>query len=137
MRDCLFTNQKEQIEFFNREIRTLWKILIVFNSSYLLRGIWDQMSSPYMPEYYMMMLNIATGLAFDCFPVSCLIYFHYRNFKTKNSAKKTKKSSRAADKKSFRNQNEVNDEIVETRSPMAKSTHVYVSDTNSINMVTM
>ncbi len=45
MRDLLFVNQKDQIDFFNKEIRTLWIILIAFNSSYLIRGLWDQFTS--------------------------------------------------------------------------------------------
>jgi hypothetical protein len=41
MRDHLYVNETEQKDFFNKEIRTLWVILIVFNSTYLLRGLWD------------------------------------------------------------------------------------------------
>ena len=89
MRDCIFTDQTQQVEFFNREIRTLWVILITFNCSYLLRGIWDQVTGPILPQYSIMMLNICTGLLFDCFPVSMLLYFHYRNFKSQSKSKQS------------------------------------------------
>lgn len=72
--------QKEQLNFFKKHICQLWMILIVFNTSYLMRGIVDQMPSDYMPEFKSMMLNLVSGLCFDCFPVSFLLYFHYRNF---------------------------------------------------------
>lgn len=55
--------------------------MIVFNSSYLMRGIVDQMHANYMPNFTSMMLNTMSGFCFDCFPVSFLLFFHYRNFK--------------------------------------------------------
>ena len=85
MRDFLFSSQMEQRDFFNREIRTLWIILVAFNITYLIRGLWDQLTSQYLRNYTLMVFNIILGLIFDCFPVTLLLYFHYRNFKVKST----------------------------------------------------
>lgn len=75
----------EQRDFFNREIRTLWIILVAFNITYLIRGLWDQLTSQYLRQYTLMVFNIILGLTFDFIPVTLLLYFHYRNFKVKST----------------------------------------------------
>ena len=46
MRDHVFKDDPEQRHVFDREIRTLWCIMTVFNFTYLLRGIWNQLHLP-------------------------------------------------------------------------------------------
>ena len=58
----------------------LWTVLGVFSVSYLIRGIWDQLSDQFLKSYALMLWSVAGGVVYDCIPVSLLLYYHYRNF---------------------------------------------------------
>ena len=82
VRNVMFKDpsESEQRNLFDKEINTLWLILGVFNFTYLLRGIWDLVQMP-QGSYAKLVLQIILGLFFDCFPVTLLLIFHYRNFR--------------------------------------------------------
>ena len=84
VRDFLYSSQMEQRDFFNHEIRKLWIMLVAFNITYILRGVWIQMTTEFLRNETLMILNIVLGLTFDFIPVTLLLYFHYRNFKVKS-----------------------------------------------------
>ena len=86
VRDFLYSSQTNQKDFFNHEIRKLWIILVAFNVTYILRGLWMQLTTGYLRNETLMIFNVVLGLIFDFVPVTLLLYFHYRNFKVKSTA---------------------------------------------------
>ena len=70
-------------EFFNKEIRVLIVILVIFSSTYILRGIWDIKMSPALHTFGGMLNALFIGLICDLGPVMMLMFFHLKNFKMK------------------------------------------------------
>ena len=68
---------------FKREIRALLAILIIFCSTYLLRGIWDLKTNPASEAFTMMMESFSIAILCDFIPVMFLLVFHYKNFNAK------------------------------------------------------
>ena len=68
---------------FDREIRTLLAILVIFSSTYMLRGIWDLMLKVNFAHFGGMLGQLLVGLGCDFAPVFLLMVFHYKNFRTK------------------------------------------------------
>lgn len=55
VRDVMFQDHDDQRKVFDKEIRTLWVILGVFNSTYLIRGLWNQLDLA-QDKYYKLVL---------------------------------------------------------------------------------
>ena len=72
---------------FKREIRALLAILIIFSSTYLLRGIWDLKVDIDSGAFDMMIESFSIWLLCDFVPVMFLLVFHYKNFHKKVVAK--------------------------------------------------
>ena len=58
----------------------LFLILGVFNTSYLLRAIWDQNYSEDSDEFYAITSELLLGLVWDFLPVMLMMILHYKNF---------------------------------------------------------
>ena len=70
----------EQKKIFNSEINTLVMILIIFSSSYLLRGFWNEILSESSRAFAKLTTQVVAGLIFDCVPIMFLLIYHLRNF---------------------------------------------------------
>ena len=75
-----------ELKLFTGEIRTLFLIMLMFTSTYLARALWDAFQQPTGTSFESMAGSIWLSLAFDFFPVSLLMYLHYRNFTVKSEA---------------------------------------------------
>ena len=58
----------------------LFLILGVFNTSYLLRAIWDQNYSKDSDKFYAITSELLLGLVWDFLPVMLMMILHYKNF---------------------------------------------------------
>ena len=74
----------EQNKIFNSEIKTLVVILVIFCSSYLVRGVWNNILSENRQAFGKLMIQLLAGLIFDCIPIMFLLIYHLRNFNTKS-----------------------------------------------------
>ena len=66
----------------------LFLILGVFNTSYLLRAIWDQNYSRNSNEFYALTSELLLGLVWDFLPVMLMMILHYKNFTIKEQTVK-------------------------------------------------
>ena len=71
---------------FNKEIRTLLAILVIFSSTYMARGFWDILASEEFDESSGMRGQLLIGICCDFAPVVLLMLFHYKNFRKKNAS---------------------------------------------------
>ena len=76
---------------FDKEIRTLLAILVIFSSTYMLRGIWDLMLEVNFSHFNGMLSQLLVGLGCDFAPVFLLMVFHYKNFRIKKDKDWTNK----------------------------------------------
>ena len=75
--------QKSSHAEFHREIVNLTWILILFDLSYVCRGIYDYYLFSTL-EYYKLagaIVNIMCPAFFDFMPMTLILFFHYRNFR--------------------------------------------------------
>ena len=68
-------------EVFNREIRALVTILIIFSSTYMLRSFWDFFSSTTPSPFVGTLVGFGVGLICDFAPIMFIMVFHFKNFK--------------------------------------------------------
>lgn len=66
---------------FDKEIKILWVILSVFSFTYLIRAVWDTMTSELYKSYALMVSAMSLTLLWDFAPVMLLLIFHYRNYR--------------------------------------------------------
>ena len=78
-RDQISTSQNDE-ESFNREIRALIAILIIFSSTYMLRGAHDQMVIVDAGEFVATLEGLVIILICDFAPLMVLLVFHFKNF---------------------------------------------------------
>ena len=71
-------------EFFNREMCELLAVLIIFSSTYILRGSWDIKMTSNLTEFWGMIESLSIGIICDFAPVMLLLVFHFKNFYKKN-----------------------------------------------------
>ena len=58
-------------------------ILVIFSSTYMLRGIWDLMLTVNFAHFSGMLGQLLVGLICDFAPVVLLMLWHYKNFRVK------------------------------------------------------
>jgi len=80
-------------EMFKNEIKTLTIILFAFSFSYMLRLILDLTLAPWMLDkfqkdyyssnyfFYLSLYQILTAYVYDLIPISCILFYHVRNFR--------------------------------------------------------
>ena len=75
--------QKSSHAEFHREIVNLTWILILFDLSYVFRGIYDYYLISTLTLYKLAgaIMNIMCPAVFDFMPMTLILFFHYRNFK--------------------------------------------------------
>lgn len=68
---------------YDREIRTLYVILGVFNATYLIRAVWNYYLAVYAgpTNFWWLILALTNSLLWDFIPCMMMMMFHYRNFK--------------------------------------------------------
>ena len=72
-------------DVFNKEIRALLAILVIFSSTYIVRGVWDLNWSADLTTYTLMISSLFIGLICDFGPITLLMVFHYKNFNQKQT----------------------------------------------------
>ena len=80
-------------EFFDREIRTLVIILVIFSSTYILRGIWDIKMDPNLQKFNGIICQLLVGIICDFGPLMMLMCFHLKNFQVHNLPDREKSDS--------------------------------------------
>ena len=55
-------------------------ILIIFSSTYLLRGVWDLFEVPDGSTFKGILEGLSIGLLCDFAPIMLLLVFHFKNF---------------------------------------------------------
>ena len=88
------TTTRAAKDVFNREIRGLVAVLVVFSLTYILRGLWDYMRSPNPTKFKGLMDSLAIGLLSDFAPVMFLEVFHFSNFHKKTKVAEAEDESR-------------------------------------------
>ena len=85
-----FGKQRDQVastqfdkDFFNGEIRALLTILIIFSSSYMLRGFLDILGDRSDVFFVTIMEFLTVGFIGDFATIMPLMAFHKKNFKKK------------------------------------------------------
>lgn len=77
-------NQPEENNaVFSKENSTLLCILIIFDSTYLCRAVWDATQFGLTNKgdgFAVSMFSITLGLLFDVIPIGFILLFHYKNF---------------------------------------------------------
>ena len=74
-------NTETDRAFFNREIRILLVILIIFSSSYMARGIWDMITKVEWKYFDGIVTQLLIDISSDFAPVVLIMLFHYKNFR--------------------------------------------------------
>ena len=83
-RDLSSSNQEAK-KILNHEIAKLYVILGFFNTSFLIRSLYDFLAKPNKdPEPYVLIITLFLGILWDIAPVSLLMGFHYYNFRASN-----------------------------------------------------
>lgn len=72
----------EDARAFRREKRTLLTILLIFDSTYILRAIYDVLYVKQENQYGMAwtIAEVMTGNIFDLVPICCILFIHTQNF---------------------------------------------------------
>ena len=83
-RDQVASTQADK-DFFNRKIRTLIAILVMFSSTYLMRGVWDLISNPASSVFVQDIVTFAIFILCDFVPVMFMLVFHFKNFYKKSA----------------------------------------------------
>ena len=71
---------------FDREIRTLIIILVIFDVGYLFRFVYDIEFSDSLEQFSTDVMFLFLSIFCDFMPISVLILFHFRNFREKPQA---------------------------------------------------
>lgn len=82
------TNNEADRDFFNGKIRTLLAILIIFSSTYMLRGVWDLKEHPNSGTFVKIIEMLSIGILCDFVPIMFIMVFHYKNFFMKIEGKR-------------------------------------------------
>ena len=77
------TTTRAAKDVFNKDIRGLIIVLVVFSLTYVLRGLWDYNREPNPTKFFGLMDSLAIGILSDFAPVMFLEVFHYKNFHKK------------------------------------------------------
>ena len=68
---------------FDREIWVLLAILVIFSSTYILRGVFELEVHTNLSSFRGMIYSLLVGLICDFTPLMLLLTFHYKNFHQK------------------------------------------------------
>ena len=79
-RDQVTRNSQVNEDLFNQEIRALLATLILFSSTYILRGTWLLSAKPDSDTCVVIMIGLLVGIVCDFAPVIILQAYHYKNF---------------------------------------------------------
>ena len=83
-RDQVATTQADK-DFFNGKVRTLLAILVMFSSTYLMRGTWDIISDTKSGSFVNYVVTITIFILCDFVPIIFMLVFHFRNFHNKSA----------------------------------------------------
>ena len=75
--------EQENTAVFSKENSILTIILIIFDVTYLFRGVWDATQFGLKQEdnpFALTVISISLGFFFDVIPIALVLLFHYRNF---------------------------------------------------------
>ena len=84
-RDQVTGSSQVDKDIFNHEIHALLGTLILFSSTYILRGVWLLKSKPNTREPLEILIGLLVGIVCDFVPVTILLAFHFKNFNSKQT----------------------------------------------------
>ena len=76
-----YVNNKNEKAVFDREIRVVLIILVIFNIGYVFRSVYDVVFSDNLDQFSTDVMFLFLSIFCDFMPISVLITFHYRNFR--------------------------------------------------------
>ena len=115
------TNSQTAADVFNREIRILLMILVIFSVTYITRGVWDLLRDPNPNSFVGLMDSLAIGIINDFAPVMFLMVFHFKNFNKQAEVIEQGGISEERDDKSQASSEAFNMPLVDNSSSATKS----------------
>ena len=86
-------NTETDKAFFNKEIRILLLVLVIFSSTYMARGIWNMITIVEWKNFPGLVTQLLIDITGDFAPIVLIMSFHYKNFRNKKAHVAEKESS--------------------------------------------
>ena len=86
-------NTETDKAFFDKEIRILLLILVIFSSTYMARGIWNMITIVEWRNFAGLITQLLIDITGDFAPIVMIMLFHYKNFRNKKVQVAEKESS--------------------------------------------